>query len=177
MLEDTEIRVDIVGKTGVEVFGGLYVLFCLSASWVTGKRRVCRGNGADIYVHAGNLGFGCPCNAEGFAVTHSTAAAAPCAGLAFLQFVGAMANLTSVPMGWTELSRARVPPSIPRKSANSCAVLAGPLTGAWKFQSTVSFPSKFKQVAFAQSGKTRLCRKFQIHSDLDFYSNQVWFYS
>lgn len=62
-------RADVVGKNGVEVFGVFYVQFCLSASWVRGKRRVRGGMGSTevngLYVSAYRkrlLGFGGPCS-------------------------------------------------------------------------------------------------------------------
>lgn len=101
VLKDTEIQVLILlGKMVLKYFGVFYVGFCLSASWITDKRRVCRGNG--LYVSAYRkrlLGFGCPCNVEGWAVTLFTAVS-PCAGLALMPFVEPTANLvTSTSIG------------------------------------------------------------------------------
>ena len=92
--------VDIVGKTGVEVFGGSWVQFCLSASWITDRTKGLQGEwGEYICACRKLLGFGCPCNVEEFAVTLS-AVVSPCAGLALMQFVEAVANLvTSMPVG------------------------------------------------------------------------------
>lgn len=56
ILKDTEIQVLVLLEKLVLKYLGFFMCgFVLSASWITDEGRVCRGNGGNIYVRAGNF--------------------------------------------------------------------------------------------------------------------------